>query len=69
MYGGDLPMKPHQTRFHLSFLPEPPQWSDETERNREQTEAWRLNLFEWCVLLSEVDELIQEVTRTDVRET
>ncbi len=55
---------PNQPRFHLPTVPRPPEWSLETERDLEQKEAWRLSLFEWCLLLSQVEELIEEVNRS-----
>jgi hypothetical protein len=48
----------------LPTVPRPPEWSLETERDLEQKEAWRLSLFEWCLLLSQVEELIEEVNRS-----
>jgi hypothetical protein len=51
---------PDQPRFRLPSVPRPPELNRQTEQNPEQMEAWRTNLFEWCILLSQVDELIEE---------
>ncbi len=54
---------PDQPRFHLPAVPCPPKLNWQTERNPEQREAWKLNLFEWCLILSQVEELIEEMNR------
>jgi hypothetical protein len=56
---------PYHPRFNLPSVPNPPELNRQTEANHEQLEAWRLNLFEWCLLLNQVDELIQEVNRDE----
>jgi len=59
-YVGNSMNLPDHPRFHLPAVPRPPELNRQTEQNPEQMEAWRTSLFEWCILLSQVDELIEE---------
>lgn len=56
---------PYHPRFSLPAMPQPPRLTSEIEGNQPKREAWKLGLFEWCCLLSQVEETIQEVQEAD----
>lgn len=62
-YGLQVHPSPHP-RFHLPEIPNPPQLTSEVKADPRRREAFRLSLFEWCLLLGEVEELIQSVPET-----
>jgi hypothetical protein len=46
-------------------MPRPPELTTEIEGNHPKRQAWKLDLFEWCCLMGDVEDLIREVEEGD----